>query len=60
MLFDLQISICETYHVSPFEVRRSRFHEFCLLIDRLADHNRREEKKKHKGRIRRKANDNWF
>jgi hypothetical protein len=59
-LFDLQMSLVESYHLSPFEIRQSRFSEFCILLDRMHDKTEREKLNKHKGRIRRKASDNWF
>lgn len=29
------MSICQAFHISPFQIRRERFSEFCLLIKRL-------------------------
>ncbi len=61
-LFDLQISVCDRFHLSPFQIRRERLGELCLLVSRLNDQNRREKRGKtaNSGKIRRPAGDNWF
>lgn len=46
--------------MSPFETRRTKFHEFCLITNRLIDYNKREEKKTHHGKQKKRAGDNWF
>lgn len=47
--------------LSPFDLRRERLHEVCLLIDRLNDYTKRSGKKANgKTKIRRKAGDDWF
>jgi hypothetical protein len=46
--------------MSLFEIRQARFTEFCTLLNRMHDKTEREKKIKHKGRIRRRASDNWF
>jgi hypothetical protein len=33
-LFDNQLRLCSEFHISPFQIRRERFSEFCLLIKR--------------------------
>lgn len=59
MLFDLQLQVCESYGVSPFEIRKIRFGEFCLFFDRLNIKGNRNLTKD--GLIRRKCNnDSWF
>lgn len=37
--------ICERFHLSPFEVRRERFTDFLLLVERFARHNQIERRK---------------
>lgn len=60
ILFDLQCTINDIYHISMFEIRRTNFHEFCVLVDRTGDRNRREKKKTHNGLKKVRAGDNWF
>ncbi len=43
ILFDLQISICERFHISPIQLRKERFSEFCLLVKRLEKHDEKAE-----------------
>lgn len=38
-LFEIQIVICERFHMSPFDLRRERFKDFILLVERLSNHN---------------------
>ena len=49
-LFDIQMTLCEKFHTTPFELRRERFKDVLLLIDRLSNHNRNEMKKYRKVR----------
>ena len=60
-LFDLQLTICERFNMSPFQLRREPFHEVCILLGRVNDHADRNPKGKQGDTvIRRKAKDNWF
>ena len=38
------MAICERFHISPFELRRERFSEFCLLVLRLHNYTKKQEK----------------
>ena len=49
-LFEIQITLCEKFHLSPFELRRERFKDVLLLIDRLSNHNKIEMRKYRKVR----------
>ena len=42
VLFDTQMALCERFHLSPFQIRRERFSEFCLLVQRLRTHDKTE------------------
>lgn len=44
ILFSLQVQICERFNISPFQVRRERFSEFCLLVARLKNYSQKAEK----------------
>ena len=56
--------LCERFPgLTPFEVRRERFHEVILIFSRLMEKSNRESNKKDikSGVIRIKANnDNWY
>jgi hypothetical protein len=54
------MSISENFGISPFEIRRERFSEFCLLIIRLNQYKIEQEKRYHNGMLKRKAGDDWF
>lgn len=41
----MQVQICERFHVSPFQLRKERLSEFCLLVKRLKNHSEKAEKK---------------
>jgi hypothetical protein len=56
----LQIGLCKEYNINPIEIRKTRFHEFCILVDRTQDRNSRENKKYKNGKLKKRANDNWF
>ena len=61
MMFELQMSICKEFNsLTPFELRRTRYSEFCLFIKRMNKYNKKEPRKKKKQVIRRPAGDNWF
>lgn len=34
--------ICQTFHMSPFQLRRERFSEFCLLVKRYIAFSKKE------------------
>lgn len=38
-LFEMQMTICTEFNVSPFQVRRERFSEVCLLVKNLEKFN---------------------
>lgn len=50
-LFELQLSICERFHLNPFEIRKVKMHEFILLINRLSRHNEIEMSKYRKVKL---------
>lgn len=57
----MMATVSETYHSSIFEIRRSRFGEFCNIVDKMLDRNQRMRNKGSGGGvIRKKAGDNWF
>ncbi|MCQ2059797.1 MAG: hypothetical protein MJY71_08240 [Bacteroidaceae bacterium] len=64
MMFELEVGLCERFPaLSPFDIRRERLHEFCVLVNRLNDYTKRESKNRDKNghqKIRRKAGDDWF
>lgn len=37
--------LCERFHLSPFELRKERLTEFCLLIKRLDKHTKHQKAK---------------
>jgi hypothetical protein len=39
------MQLCGKYHISPFEIRRERFSEFCLLVKRLKKQGENKENK---------------
>ena len=39
------MAICERFHISPFELRRERFSEFCLLVLRLQKYTEKQDEK---------------
>lgn len=41
-LFEIQLVICERFHLSPFDLRRETFREFLLLVERVSNHNKIE------------------
>lgn len=48
ILFDLQISICETFpSLSPFDIRKQRFSTVMLLVRRLNNRSNKRESKTH-------------
>ena len=63
VLFELNCNLCDRFQgLTPFEVRKARFHEVILISRRLIERNEKDKKKKNKsGIIKRKAmNDNWY
>jgi hypothetical protein len=59
----MNLNLCDKFvALSPFTVRRERFHDVLLTYSRLANHAKKEKKKTTKsGIIRRPAqNDDWF
>ena len=38
-LFETQMTICTEFKISPFQIRRERFSEFCLLVRNLEKFN---------------------
>lgn len=44
-IFETQLTICAEFHISPFQLRRERFSEFCLLVKRLKKQSKRTESK---------------
>ncbi len=54
------MGLCERFPaLTPFDLRRERLHEFCVLVERLNDYTKRENSQGTK-KIRRKAGDDWF
>ncbi len=49
-LFEIQLVVCEKFHLSPFDLRREPFKEFLLLVERLSIHNKNEMRKYRKVR----------
>lgn len=41
-MFDLSESVCERYRMTPFDIRRERFGEVCLLLRRIRKYEKRE------------------
>jgi hypothetical protein len=39
------MALSERFHLSPFQIRRERFSEFCLLVKRLRTHDKTEIQK---------------
>ena len=39
------MALCEKFHLSPFDIRKQRLSEFCVLVKRL---NKYEKKKQEK------------
>lgn len=31
------MTLCNAFHISPFQIRRERFSEFCLLLKRFKE-----------------------
>ncbi|WP_302153527.1 hypothetical protein [Eubacterium ventriosum] len=55
------MSICKEFNsLTPFELRRTRYSEFCLFVKRMNKYNKKEPRKEKKQVIRRPAGDNWF
>ena len=57
ILFDLEMDICNRFHLSPFEIRRERLSEFCLLVKRMRNQLEREKEglmKQTKGKKQKK------
>ena len=61
----MTVTLCERFpDLNPIKVRRYPAHEVFLLIKRLGEYNRKQQKTgkapNSKGVIRKKAGDNWF
>lgn len=59
----MEISICERFPgLSPFNVRQEKAAEVFLLMRRLNNYNKKQNKSVKNGKtvIRKKAGDDWF
>lgn len=39
------MSLCERFHLSPFQLRKERLCEFCVLVKRLIKHDQKQKEK---------------
>ena len=39
------MALCERFHLSPFEIRKQRFSEFCVLVKRLLKYDMKQKEK---------------
>ena len=55
----MEMSLCgsDSYNLNYFQIRETRFTEFCKFVSRLNDYNNR---KFYKGKEKRHAGDSWF
>lgn len=63
MFYDINRGLCETFHINPLELLNYPAEDVFELINQTIDYNNRHDDKgrpKRSGKIRRKANDNWF
>ena len=39
------MALCERFHLSPFQLRKERLTEFCVLVKRLVKHDKKQKEK---------------